>query len=140
MSKRLSNATRARILGAGLSLVCATALANEIKITLSGSQEVPPVVTSATGGGTVTINADMSVSANITTSGIAVTAAHIHMAPAGQNGPVVVPFSRSGDAWVAAPGARLTEAQYAAYKAGNLYINFHSAAYPGGEIRGQIRP
>ena len=75
-----------------------------------------------------------------TTSGIAATAAHIHIAPAGQNGPVIVPFTKSGDAWVAASGAKLTEAQFTAYKAGNLYVNVHSAANPGGEIRAQIRP
>lgn len=127
--------------------LCATPLiisgptrADEIKLTLSGTQEVPPTNTSATGIGTVTVNADMTVSARITTTGMAATAAHIHMAPAGQNGPVIVPFSKSGDAWVAAPGAKLTEAQYAAYKAGNTYVNVHSAAVPSGEIRAQIRP
>jgi len=35
-------------------------------------------------------------------------------------------------------GAKLTEAQYESYKAGKLYVNVHSAANPGGEIRGQI--
>jgi hypothetical protein len=107
---------------------------------LSGSEEVPPVTTSAKGGGTVTVNADMTVSASITTSGINATAAHIHMAPAGQNGGVIVPFTKTGETWSPAPGAKLTEAQFAAYKAGNLYVNVHSAAHPGGEIRGQIRP
>ena len=88
----------------------------------------------------VTVNDDMTISVEVKTSGITATASHIHMAPAGQNGPVIVPFTRKGDSWVAAPGAKLTEAQYAAYKAGNLYVNVHSAANPGGEIRGQIRP
>ena len=34
----------------------------------------------------------------------------------------------------------LTEAQMASLKAGNLYVNVHSAANPGGEIRGQLKP
>lgn len=112
----------------------------EVKVTLSGSEEVPPVTSTATGSGTVTVNSDMTVAVNISTTGINATAAHIHMAPAGQNGPVVVPFTRKGDTWVAAPGAKLTDAQYAAFKAGGLYVNVHSAAHPGGEIRAQLKP
>ncbi len=133
--------TIALVLGTGYALATSTAFADEIKVTLTGSQENPPVTTTATGSGTVTINPDMTVSANITTSGITATAAHIHLAPRGQNGPVVVPFTRSGDnSWSAAPGAKLTQAQYEAYKAGNLYVNVHSEANKGGEIRGQIVP
>jgi len=123
-----------------LSAVYGAGYGAEIKVTLSGGQEVPPVTTSATGAATVTVNDDMTVSVSVTTNGIAATAAHIHMAPAGQNGPVIVPFTKTGDTWSAAPGAKLTEAQYAAFKAGNTYVNVHSAANPGGEIRGQIRP
>ena len=136
MKKSLFSITLALILGAGYS----TVFAAEIKVTLTGSQENPPVTTSATGSGTVTVNDDMSVSVSITTTGITATAAHIHMAPAGQNGGVIVPFTKTGDTWSPAPGAKLTEVQYAAYKAGGLYVNVHSAANPGGEIRDQIRP
>ena len=45
---------------------------------------------------------------------------------------------RSTTAFVAPDGAKLTEAQYAAYKAGNLYVNVHSAKFPNGEVRAQI--
>jgi hypothetical protein len=52
---------------------------------------------------------------------------------------VIVPLNRiSEQSFVAPPGARLTEAQYAAYKAGNTYVNVHSAKFPGGEVRAQI--
>lgn len=139
MKKRMFAAALVLALLAGCAMT-GNAPPAGIRVTLSGSEEVPAVRTSAIGSGIVTVNADGTVSVNITTTGIAATAAHIHMAPAGQNGPVVVPFTRSGDAWVAAPGAKLTEAQFAAYKAGNLYVNVHSAANPGGEIRAQIRP
>ena len=133
--------TNALALGAGYPLFSTTAFAEEVKVTLSGSQQNPPVTTSASGTAIVTVNADMTVSVVVTTTGIAATASHIHMAPAGQNGGVIVPFTKSGDnSWSSAPGAKLTEAQYAAYKAGNLYVNVHSAANPSGEIRGQIRP
>jgi|SRR5215470_9354359 len=74
-----------------------------------------------------------SVSGSITTSGISGTAAHIHMAPAGQNGPVIVSLTRTADnMWSVPPGVRLTDAQYDAFKQGNLYVNVHSAAIPSG--------
>ena len=42
--------------------------------------------------------------------------------------------------WSIGAGAKFTEAQYAAFKAGDLYVNVHSAANKGGEIRGQLKP
>jgi len=52
---------------------------------------------------------------------------------------VIVPFTKISDnVFVAPESARLTDAQYASYKAGNLYVNVHSAKNPGGEIRAQI--
>lgn len=108
-------------------------------VTLSGANEVPPIKNSSAGTGTVTVNADKTVTANISVTGFTPTAAHIHEAAAGANGPVIVPFTKSGDAgFAAAPGAKLTDAQYEAYKAGKLYVNVHSAANPGGEIRAQL--
>ena len=124
-----------------LGAYSAAALAADIKVSLSGANEVPPVTTSATGAGTITVNADMGVSGSVMTTGIAATAAHIHEAAAGKNGPVIVPMTKSGDnMWTVAAGAKLTEAQMTALKAGNLYVNVHSAANPGGEIRGQLNP
>ncbi len=110
-------------------------------VTLSGTQEVPPVTTSASGSGTVTIGTDKSVSGSVTTSGVAGTAAHIHQAAAGKNGPVIVPMIKTADnVFSFAAGAKLTDAQYQSYMDGNLYINVHSAANKGGEIRGQLKP
>jgi hypothetical protein len=109
-------------------------------ITLSGANEVPAVSTSASGTGTVTVGSDRSVTARITVTGMTATAAHIHEAAPGSNGPVIVPFTKSADnTFVAAPGARMTEAQYAAYKAGKTYVNVHSARNPPGEVRAQLR-
>ena len=124
-----------------LGAFSATAMGADIKVTLSGANEVPPVTTAAAGSGTITVGADMAVSGSVTTTGVAGTAAHIHEAAAGKNGPVIVPMTKSGDnMWVVVAGAKLTEAQMASLKAGNLYVNVHSAANPGGELRGQLAP
>jgi hypothetical protein len=120
---------------------CAMMGDRAVQVRLSGDEEVPPVRTSASGTGSVTVKDDRSVTAKVTTQGIAGVAAHIHEGAAGANGPVIVPLSKTGDnEWSSAAGAKLTESQYAAYKAGRTYFNVHSAAHKGGEIRGQIRP
>lgn len=111
------------------------------KISLSGAQEVPPVSSAATGSGQITVLSDRSVSGNVTTSGVASTAAHIHEGAPGKVGPVIIPLTKTSEStWAVPPSATLTESQYASYRAGNLYVNVHSAAYPDGEIRGQIMP
>ena len=116
-------------------------LGDEVKVTLSGDQEIPPVTTSGSGTGTITVGEDKSVSGKVTISGLAAMVAHIHEAAAGSNGPIIIPLTKTSDTvWVVPAGAKLTDAQYASYKAGNLYYNFHSEAHKSGEIRGQIRP
>ena len=109
------------------------------QVRLWGSNEVPPVTTQAYGTGVVNVGADRGVSVTLSVIDMAPTAAHIHEGAAGVNGPVIVPLQRiSENAFVAPDGAKLTEAQYTAYKAGNLYVNVHSEKYPGGEVRSQI--
>ena len=116
-----------------------TSFGAEMKVTLSGGEEVPPVTTQATGTGTITVNADKTVSGSVMTKGVNGTAAHIHAGAKGKNGPVAVPLTKSGDStWTVAAGAKLTDAQLSELQAGNMYVNVHSAAHPDGEIRGQI--
>ena len=117
------------------------ALGGEIKLTLAGDQEIPPVATAASGVGVISIGADRSISGSLTLSGMSATVVHIHEAAAGKNGSIVIPLEKvSDDAWRIPPGTKLSDAQYDAYKAGNLYLNVHSAAHKTGEIRGQIKP
>ena len=142
MNPTLKTSARARILAAAIlsgALGIGTAFAADVKVTLSGANEVPPVTTAASGGGTITIGADGSVSGSVSTKGIVSTKAHIHLAAPGKNGPVIVPLTKDGDTYKVPAGAKLTEAQMASFKAGDLYINVHSAAHPGGEIRGQLK-
>jgi hypothetical protein len=109
-------------------------------VSLIGANEVPPVTTNASGSGTVTVNADHTVVARITVTGMQPTAAHIHQGAAGTNGPVIVPFTKTGDNTFTAPaGSKLTDEQYAAFKAGNTYVNVHSDAHKAGEIRAQLK-
>jgi CHRD domain len=109
-------------------------------VDLSGANEVPAVATSASGMAMVTVGADCSVKASVTATGMTATASHIHVGAAGANGPVAVPFTKTGDNTFAAPdGAKMNPEQCASYKAGNAYVNVHSAKSPGGEIRGQLK-
>jgi hypothetical protein len=115
------------------------ATAQDAQVTLSGAQEVPAVATSAAGSSTSAVSDDHSVSGSVMTSGMVGTMAHVHNAAAGQNGPVIIPLTKSGDnMWSVPPGTKLTDAQYEGFKAGNLYVNVHSAAHPGGEVRAQL--
>jgi hypothetical protein len=127
------------MLAAALFAVAGVAFAADVKVSLSGANEVPPVTTSATGEGTISIADDGAVSGSVTTKGVQGTAAHIHMAAAGKNGPVIVPFTKEGDTYKAPAGAKLNADQMKAFKAGELYFNVHSAANPNGEIRGQLK-
>jgi CHRD domain len=115
------------------------AFAQMQEVMLSGANEVPAVTSTASGTASVTINADHTVTAKVVAKDMTATASHIHEAAAGANGPVIVPFVKTSDnTFEAPPGSKLTDAQYESYKAGKLYVNVHSAAHPGGEIRGQL--
>ena len=110
------------------------------KVSLIGTEEVPPVTTAAKGSGSFRIADDGSVSGSVSTSGVAGTVAHIHMAAKGANGPVIVPLTKNGDTYSVPEGRKLTPEQMKAFKEGRLYVNVHSAANKGGEIRAQLQP
>ena len=58
----------------------------------------------------------------------------------GRNGPVIVPLTKNGDTYSVPAGRKLTAAQLQAFKAGNTYVNVHTARHKGGEVRGQLTP
>jgi hypothetical protein len=127
-------------LGAAITFA-GPAFAEKMKATLDGKSEVPP--TTSAGTGTADIDYDAAtkkLSWKVTYSGLTgpATAAHFH-GPAG-------PADKAGVA-VAIPNATtspvegsamLTDAQAADLTAGKYYVNIHTAANPGGEIRGQV--
>lgn len=137
--KRITKSMFAAAIVSLVTLGTGTAFGADVKLKLSGANEVPPVTTSASGEGTISVADDGSVSGSVMTKGVQGTAAHIHIGAAGKNGPVIVPFTKDGDAYKAPAGAKLDADQMKAFKAGDLYFNVHSAANPGGELRAQLK-
>jgi hypothetical protein len=148
----MDHVTRRTVLGgAGLALAgvassSAQAAAMMMKVPLSGAQQVPPVQTPGSGNADLTYNPTTRMLGwNITYSGLTgpATMAHIHgPAPAGKNAGVEVWLSKQGQpATSPIKGeAVLTPEQAQQLMAGETYVNVHTAAHPGGEIRGQIVP
>jgi len=111
------------------------------RATLSGMQEVPPVSSPGTGNAEVVVNpSTMAMTYRVTFSGLTgpATMGHIHgPAAPGQNAGIKIPFASVAQSPVTGTGT-LTAEQYAELKAGRYYVNIHTAAHPGGEIRGQL--
>jgi hypothetical protein len=113
----------------------------DIAVKLTGDQEVPAVATEATATGKIVVKPDKTVSGSVTTKGVEGTMAHIHLAAAGKNGPPIIALVKTSEnTWSVPEGATLTDEQFQSFKAGDLYINVHSDAHKGGEIRSQLKP
>ena len=127
-------------LGAAIAFA-GPAFADKMKAALDGKQEVPATTSAATGTADLDYDAaSKKLSWKLTYSGLSgpATAAHFHgPAEAGKNAGVAVAIPNA----TASPvdgSATLTDAQAADLMAGKYYINIHTAASPGGEIRGQV--
>ncbi len=119
--------------------------------TLTAEQENEEVATEGSGMGTVTVrNNETDLFFDITASGLTgrVRAAHFHNAPAGEEGEIVLvldPFIITAEGDVQILGtiqmSDITlDDPLQALLAGTIYINLHTDAFPGGEIRGQVLP
>jgi hypothetical protein len=124
----------------------ANAASESFKVDLTGAQQVPPVETPAKGSADLTYDpATRVLTWAVSYSGLSApaTMAHFHgPAAAGKNGPVAIWISVK-DASVSSPikgQATLTPEQAQQFSAGDWYINVHTQAHPGGEIRGQVLP
>lgn len=108
-----------------------------IRVFADGGQEVPPVTTDATAACYASLNdAQNALTVSCEHDVVEVAAAHVHEAAAGSNGPVVFPFDDPTSPF--SQTFEVNAAQVASLLAGNYYINIHSAANPGGEVRAQI--
>jgi CHRD domain len=138
MTKTKHSVLKAAIV-AMAALASAFALGAEVNVKLAGANEVPPVHSAGSGSGKITVSDDGAVSGSIMTTGVAGIAAHIHSGAAGTNGPVIIPLTKEGDTYTVPAGAKLNPAQLKEFKAGDLYVNVHTAANKGGEVRAQLK-
>jgi hypothetical protein len=132
--------------GAALWATPSLAAPASFEVSLTGAQQVPPVDTSGKGTARLTYDpATRVVHWTITYEGLSgpVTMAHFHgPAEAGKNAGVQIWLAKQGSA-VESPikgHATLTAEQAQQFAAGEWYINLHTKAHPGGEIRGQVVP
>ncbi|HEV8554515.1 MAG TPA: CHRD domain-containing protein [Casimicrobiaceae bacterium] len=155
----------ARIVAIGIALAALgftpIAGADELfQARLTGDQEVPAVATNTTGRFEILVNEDQTAGEYTlrVESGVRVTQSHFHCGAAGVNGPVVVflaGFHVAGwdvdgkwvsnatitDANVINPACGTTLAAiFEQARNGNIYVNVHSVAHPGGVTRGQLEP
>jgi hypothetical protein len=140
--KTMSNKTMLATLALGAAVAFAgPAFADKMKATLDSKSQVPP--NTSAGKGTAEIDYDAAskkLSWKVTYSGLSgpATAAHFHgPAEAGKNAGVAVPIANPNTSPVEG-STTLTDAQAADLVAGKYYVNIHTAANPGGEIRGQV--
>jgi CHRD domain len=155
MSKRLLKTAALAVMTAAVAAIGPSgALADEktatFTIQLSGAAEVCPTASGTCGGpgtGTATITVDRNartVCYSITTQNVALPllAAHIHEAPVGVAGPVVVPLFTSPVNSAATSGC-VTDVNKNLLKdilrnPEEYYVNVHNAPFPNGAVRGQL--
>src|SRR3984893_8904103 len=138
----LTNKTMLATLALGATIAFAgPAFAEKMKATLSGKSEVPANSSAATSNADIDYDAaTKKLTWKLTYSGRSgpATAAHFHgPAEAGKNAGVAVAIPNASSS-PAEGSATLTDAQAADLMAGKYYVNVHTAANPGGEIRGQV--
>lgn len=128
------------VAGCGMMNSSGGMMDNTMTVPLTGANEVPP--NASTGTGTAKVSLDGTVLKwTVTYSGTTgpVTAGHFHgPAMPGANAGVVVPFPGPISSPITGT-TTLTAAQVADLKAGLWYVNLHTAANPGGELRGQVK-
>jgi len=108
------------------------------KATMNGANEVPANASTATGTATLSFDTLTKIfTLSVVYTGVVGTNGHIHKAAAGTNGSVIFPFSSFASP-ISYTSAALDATQESDLKAHLYYVNIHSAAFPGGEIRGQL--
>lgn len=105
---------------------------------LSGANEVPPNPSTSIGAAQLIVNPNgtLTLTGQYQPFGTAAVAAHVHRGAAGLNGPVVFGLSFAGG--ILSGTFTPTAGDLVDLRAGNFYVNVHSSAFGGGEIRGQL--
>jgi hypothetical protein len=136
---RMSTPSESGANGVGTT-AAGTTTATVFKNALTGTQAIPAASTTATALVTTAVdNVAKTLAVAVNTIGITGTEAHVHEAAPGRNGQIVVPLSQtSGGSGIWFAKASLSDAQTSSVMDGNYYVDVHSAAFPNGEVRGQI--
>jgi len=134
----------AAIAGVFTVAITANATTYTFNNVINGAQEVGPNSSTASGNASGTYD-DVSnmLMINITVTGLTTntTGAHLHEAAFGVNGPVIINFGGTGlTTYNHSNMYTLTGAQETAFLASGTYVNIHTSTFPGGEVRGQLRP
>ena len=112
-------------------------------VVLSGTNEVPPVVTTATGIALLRLTTDKKLYSKVTVTNLEaadlLTAAHIHRAAAGVNAGVFIGLCANASDFGVNKVVTVTDANFTSLKTDAMYVNAHSVIRPGGIVRGQIR-
>ena len=109
------------------------------KASINGASESSPNPSTATGNATATFNKDTKIlTVNVTFSGVTATNGHIHKGAIGVAGGVIFGFTAPITSPINYVSPALDATQEADLFANLYYVNIHSAAYPAGEIRGQL--
>jgi hypothetical protein len=139
--------TAAAILAAaalGAVAATGTATAEEMSFValMNGANEVPPVVTPATGVAQAVLDTEtLRLRFEVQLFDLAnFRMMHIHLGAAGTEGPLIYLLSRDATTTYAAGEVAFNQIDLPDLLAGNLYVNAHTAAWPDGEIRGQLLP
>jgi hypothetical protein len=137
----MRSALLAAVFAAGF-ITAASAATLQFHATMNGASEVPPKQTAGTGDAQATLDTTSKVlTYTVTFDGLSgpATAAHFHgPAAPGKNAGVAVPIGGKSPTSPAHGTATLTDAQIKDLEGGMWYVNVHTAANPGGEIRGQV--
>jgi hypothetical protein len=134
-------ATVAALALAGTAVAAGTCFGVKRSATLTGATEIPAGDSDGSGRAVIGLNVSEGlVCWSMTVKGIAVaTASHIHKAPAGTAGPVVVPLGTpaSGASKGCTAAARSLIRDILA-NPGEYYVNVHNKDFPAGAVRGQL--
>jgi hypothetical protein len=112
----------------------------QLEAVLNGANETPPVPTAATGFASVTLNLPSnSLSYHVRVTGLLGAKAHIHTGAVGVPGPPIITLT-GGPTVYEGVSAPLTTADVITLLTEGMYVNVHTPAFPGGEVRGQLIP